>query len=158
MSFVPGFVYTIRKSLVNPTAVTNLQIKANATRPIVVLKFGVAPTTAITTNTTIGVSIGRIPTTFGTVTALAAGDTHLHHPSSPATGLSYGTSATGHTATGEPTYTDTWTYGFNVLNEYQQVYLPEDRIYVAAATGVGLKTLLAPPAGTYMYWVTFVEL
>jgi hypothetical protein len=158
VSFVPSNVYTFRRSVVNPTAVTNLQIKAAAAKPIVVLAFGVVATTANTTNTTIAVQLGRIPTTFGTVTAAVAADITTEQPGSGTTAVQLGTAATGYTATGEPTYTDTWAYEVNVLGPLDKVYLPEERKVFAAATGVGLKTLLAPPAGTYTFYITYAEI
>lgn len=157
MSFVPGQIYTVRKSLVTPGAVTNLRLKAHATRPIVLLSFGYAPTTAQTVNTTIGVQLGRIPTTFGTATDLVAGDFVPHNPNSPTTGVQVGAGLSGHTCTVEPTYTDTWTFGFNVLNEYMCKFLPEERIPFNAATGLGIKASLAL-TGTWVVWATYLEL
>lgn len=160
MSFVPMNIYTFRRSIVNPTAVTNLQIKCPAIKPIIVLAFGCHATTAVTTNTTWALQLARIPTTFGTVTAaVVATDVDTDAPAAAAAStIVVGTTSSGYTATGEPTYTDTWTYEFNALGAADVVFIPEMRKVIAAAAGVGLKTLLAPPAGTYMYYITYGEI
>lgn len=157
MSFVPGPIFTFRRSIVNPTAVTNLQIKAAAAKPIVILRYAAHATTAITTNTTWAVQLGLIPTTFGTVTAAVAGDIAKKHAGWAATSVQLGTAATGYTATAEPTYTDTWVTESNALGAIERVYVPQEVLVVAAAAGVGLKTLLAPPAGTYVFEIDYLE-
>lgn len=159
MSFVPMPIYTLAVNITNPGAVTNLQLKAHATRPVVLLGFRVLPRFTITSNTYVPIQIGRIPTTFGTVTALAAGDVDPHNPLFPAAGLQFGTTSTGHTATGEPTYTDIWEFGYNTAGGANIFFLPEDRKLFAAATGFGIKhAISAPPAGSYRFEAIFGEI
>lgn len=159
MSFVPCNIYTFRRTFTNPTAVTQLQIKAAAAKPIVILGFGAEAVSAITipASPVVGLQLGRIPTTFGTVTAAVAGDFSAENPGEGATAVQLGTAASGHTATVEPTYGDLWPYQWNLNGAGGRIYLPEERKIIAAATGVGLKSLVAPPAGTYWYWITYAE-
>jgi hypothetical protein len=158
VSFVPMPLYTLSVNITNPSTVTNLQIRANATRPIVIVGVKVIPRFTLTANTWVPATIGRIPTTFATVTALAAGDTDPHHPSFAASGIQFGTTHTGHTATGAATYTDTWEVGYNTQGGLNLLFLPEDRKLIAAATGFGIIHVVAPPAGSYSFQFIYGEI
>ena len=158
MPYIIAPIYTYRRALVNPAInITQIQIKAPAARSLVIMGFGASPTTAVTSSTTWPLQIGRIPTTFGTVTIGVAADIQQNAGSSAASTIQLGTAATGFTATAEPTYTDKWVKAANALGPLEQIYIPEQAIILAGATGVGLVPLLAPPAGTYDFWVQYCE-
>jgi hypothetical protein len=46
----------------------------------------------------------------------------------------------------------------NALTTMERIFLPEERPVFNAATGVGLFTVVAPPAGTYEFWMTYGEI
>lgn len=159
MVFIPCFKYRYQKLITNPAInITQLQLKSSTTGCLCILGFGAIPTTAVTTSTTWALQLGRIPTTFGAVTIAVAADIIKESQASPTSSVVLGTSATGSTASGEPTYTDKWVKGGNALSPIEEIYLPELRKTVQASAGVGLLSLLAPPAGTYMYWIDFAEI
>jgi hypothetical protein len=158
MPYIIAPIYTLRKALANPAInITQLQLKGPAARSLIILGFGATPMTAVTSSTTWPLQIGRIPTTFGTVTTSVAGDIQQNAGSSVASTIQLGTAASGFTATVEPTYTDKWVKAANALGPLEQIYIPESAIILPGATGVGLVPLLAPPAGTYDFWIQFCE-
>jgi len=150
-------VYTYRRQFVSPGAVTALQLATGATKPIAIVR---AWCSQVGSTTSAQTSIRLIrKTAAATVTAAVGTDFVDHDLSDPAASLQVGTALTGHTATVEGTDGDIIiAEGFNVLNGWLYLPVPEERIIVPAAGIVGVKFPVAPAAATYEIGVTFGEL
>ena len=152
-----GNVYTFSRSFTNPGAVTLLQIAANAARPLVPLRAWVSQHASVT-STQVAAELVR-KTAAATVTAAVAADFKKHLPTQDANcTVQLGTALSGHTATAEGTDGDDFNAeGWNILNGWLYLPVPEERIVVPGGGIVGLKLLVAPPAATYRAGITFVE-
>lgn len=152
-----GDVYTLRQSSTVSTAITVLQLKAGANNGFVIIRASLTQYGS-TTSAQETISIVR-KSGAATVTTAVAGTTLLSRDPNQATAsLSLGTSATGVTATGEGTDGDVILQeGFNVLNGWLYIPVPEERIYVPPAGIIGLKFLTAPASQTWKQEVVIME-
>jgi hypothetical protein len=148
--------YTFRRSATVSTAITVLQIKASATRPFVILRAWASQGSS-TTSAQAAIELVR-KSGAATVTAAITADIVLLDTNDAATGVQLGTAATGYTATVEGTDGDVLIEeGFNVLNGWLYVPVPEERILVPAAGIIALKFSIAPPSATWKYGITYAE-
>jgi hypothetical protein len=155
----PGNVYTFSRALTNPTAVTQLQIATAAGKPIQILRaWFSANNAAAPASAGVAIQLNR-KSAAATVVAAVAADIVKTNPSDGASTVQLGTALTGYTASAEGTDTDLlYRDAFNDLNGWLYLPIPEERITVTGGGFVGMKLLLAPPAGTYYAGVTFVEI
>jgi hypothetical protein len=155
---VTSRVYTVSQVITNPGAVTNLNIQAPSTRPLVVVRARITLAQA----TIPAAANARIRlqqfTAAPTVTSIAS-SAFFNHDGVNSTDSS---ATAGHTATVAGTETDFieegwgsatgWTFDFSPT--------PEEYIFIGAGTGngFGLKSNVAPPAGNYAFNITFHEI
>ena len=139
---MPHGPYTV--NLVNTSvsaAITLIQIKASSTQPLQLIEARCTQSGS-TTSAMQRIQIARIPTTFGTVTSTTP---LLENTIDPAAGAVGGTSATGVNASAEGTYTDVLVdWDFNVLQGFLWQPVLEDRIWVPASGGIGMRFPAAP--------------
>jgi hypothetical protein len=151
-------VYTVTAVITNPGAVTNLDLQAPATRPLVVVRAGIELAQAtIPTAANARVRIQQF-TAAPTVTSIAA-STFFNHDG---VNSSDSTATAGHTATVAGTETDFIEFGWGSTTGWTFDWspTPEEYIVVGAGTanGIGIKHNVAPPAGNYAFRFTFHEL
>ncbi len=136
------------------TAITILQLKAGANTPLEILRASVAQT-GLSASAMQAVNLLR-KTAAATVTAFTA---LKNNPNDPAAGAVGGTAATGYTATVEGTDGDILVAGaFNVLNGWEWLPTPEERITVDAAGILALKFPAAPTSAAWKAAIWFREL
>lgn len=149
MALELGNPYKITNTATHATAITILQARAHATRPLVVIRAwceSAATTTAIAT-----IQLIR-QTTAGTMTTLSPGPLPMR-PNVPTAGMT-----AGHTATAEPTPTDVLVHeSFNVVNGWLWLPTPDEQIVIPAAGFLGMKFSVAPASQTWTYGMTLVE-
>lgn len=154
-----GPVYLLKNNGVTiATAITALQLLAGSAGPVEILR---ASLTQSTTTTSAQTAAGVIrKSAAATVTAAVAGTTLLKgNPVAPASNANLGTSATGITASAEGTNGELSTQrGFNVLNGYEWLPTPEERILAPQAGIVALTFQAAPPSATWFAELAFREL
>jgi len=140
-------VFTANDSRAVSTAITVMQLTAAATHVVEILRMWVTQESS-TASAQTAVSVVR-QTDAGTMTAI----TEVEHASAgPADATAF------RTATVEPTTTDTILIeGFNVLNGWLYLPVPEERIWIPPSGSVGLKFPDVPPSVTYNYGITWRE-
>lgn len=154
-----GPVYTLTNNGVSiSTAITALQLKPGTNGPCEVLRAAITQSTS-TTSTQLAAGVIR-KSGAATVTAAVAGTTlKKHNPISPTSDASLGTSATGITASAEGTNSDlTIQRGLNVLNGWEYLPTPEERLVVPQSGFLAVTFLSAPPSATWFADLTFREL
>lgn len=154
---VPARMYTISKVITNPGAVTNLNLQAHATKPFCVVRAQILLAQAtIPAAADAQVRLVR-KTAAPTVTSIAASTFLNHDPTDSDAGLT-----AGHTASAEGTdgraIDDAW--GSTTGWVYDWAPTPEEYIVVpaGAANGFGIKHVVAPPAGNYVFKLTVHEI
>lgn len=150
--------YTVSAVITNPGAVTNLNLQAPATRPLVVVRAKITLAQAtIPTAANARIRIQQF-TAAPTVTSIAA-STFLNHDGGSG---SDSTATAGHTASAAGTETDFIEEGWGSSTGWMFDFAPtpEEYILIAAGTGngIGLKSNVAPPAGNYAFSITFHEI
>ena len=154
-----GPVYTLTNNGVAiSTAITALQLKPGTNGPAEILRAALTQSTS-TTSTQLAAAVIR-KSAAATVTTAVAG-THLkkHNPASPTSDASLGTSATGVTASAEGTNSDlTIQRGLNILNGWEYLPTPEERLVVPQSGFLAVTFLSAPPSATWFADLTFREL
>lgn len=148
---IPGNPYKITNTATHSTAITILQARAHATRPLVVVRVWLEA--AATTTAAATIQVLR-QTTAGTMTTLSPGPLALR-PNEPTAGMT-----AGHTATAEPTASDVLIHEeFNVVNGWVWVPAVEEEFIVVPAAGfLGLKFSVAPASQTWTYGMNCVEI
>lgn len=150
MALELGNPYKITNTATHATAITILQARAHATRPLVVIRAwceSAGTATAIAT-----IQLAR-QTTAGTMTTLSPGPLPMR-PNVPTAGMT-----AGHTATVEPTTTDVLVHeSFNVVNGWLWLPTPDEQIVIPAAGFLGMKFSIAPATQTWTYGMTVVEI
>jgi hypothetical protein len=143
-----GRFYTFRAQAAFATAITILELTAAAGKPLRLIRAWVSQVTSETSQQ-LGVQILRKTATI-TGSALAA---VKHNQNDGAPGV------TGkHTASGEGTDGDILLgEGFNALNGWLYLPVPEERIYVLPAGILALKLIEAPTGGTFEVGMTVEE-
>jgi hypothetical protein len=148
--------YVFERELVNPGAITALQIAAGTSMPLTIMRAKVTQRTS-QTSTAVGAYLVR-KTAAATVTAAVAGDLRKKDPGDAATSVQLGTALTGYAASAEGTDGDIIEReGFNILNGWYYEPQPELRDTVPAGGIIGLKFSAAPPNGTYSVTIAFAE-
>jgi len=154
-----GPVYTLKNNGVSiSTAITVLQLLAGTAGPVEVLRASLTQATS-TTSTQVQAGVIR-KSAAATVTAATAGTTLLkQNPVAPTSNANLGVTATGITATAEGTNGErTSERGFNILNGYEYLSTPEERILAPQAGILALTFLTAPPSATWLGEICFREL
>lgn len=154
-----GPVYILTNNGVSiSTAISALQWKPGTNGPIEVLRAALTQATS-TTSTQVGAGLIR-KSAAATVTTAVAGTTILkENPVNPTTDASLGTAATGITASGEGTNGElSIQRGFNILNGFEWLPTPEERIMVAVSAFLALTFLSAPPSATWHATIVAREL
>ena len=153
-----GDIYILKNSATVSTAITVLQLKAGANNGFEIVRAQ-ANQRGSTTSVEEAIALVR-KSAAATVTAAVAGTTlFFRDPNQAAASLSLGTAATGVTATVEGTDGDVaWEEGFNVLNGWLYLPVPEERIYVPPAGIIALKFLSAPASQTWKFLMAIREL
>jgi hypothetical protein len=150
--------FTVTAVITNPGAVTNLNLQAPATRPLVIVRAKITLAQAtIPAAANARVRLQQF-TAAPTVTSIAA-TTFLNHDGASS---SDSTATAGHTATVAGTETDFIEEGWGSTTGWMFDFspTPEEYILVAAGTGngFGIKHNVAPPAGNYAFSITFHEI
>jgi hypothetical protein len=156
-----GHVYTLRNEATISTAITILQIATGATAPCIILDASLTQRGS-TTSAQEKVAWVR-KSAAATVTAAVVGGTTgtilKNRPGDPAPSLQLGTALTGFVGSAEGTNTDTaFQEGFNVLNGWKYLPVPESRIHVPAASFIALIFLTAPASQLWEVTCTLQEL
>lgn len=150
MALELGNPYKITNTATHSTAITILQARAHATRPLVVVRAwleSAAVTTAIAT-----IQLLK-QTTAGTMTTLSPGPLPIR-PNVPTAGMT-----AGHTATAEPTASDVYIHeSFNVVNGWLYLPTPDEQIVIPAAGFLGMKFSVAPASQTWVYGMVLAEI
>jgi hypothetical protein len=155
---VTSRAFTVSTVITNPGAVTNLDLQAPATRPLVIVRAKVTLAQAtIPTAANARIRLQQF-TAAPTVTSIAASTFYNHDGASS----SDSTATAGHTASAAGTETDFIEEGWGSTTGWMFDWspTPEEYILVAAGTGngFGLKSNVAPPAGNYAFAITFHEI
>jgi hypothetical protein len=150
--------FTVTAVITNPGAVTNLDLQAPATRPLVIVRAKITLAQAtIPAAANARVRLQQF-TAAPTVTSIAA-STFFNHDGASS---SDSTATAGHTATVAGTETDFIEEGWGSTTGWMFDWspTPEEYILVAAGTGngFGIKHNVAPPAGNYAFSITFHEI
>lgn len=154
-------IYTLKvpAGVAVTTAISILQLKAGVNGPIEILRAAMTQSGLTASEQRAATLIRK--TAAATVTAASAG-THLvkNNPLNPTSDASLGTAATGHTATVEGTDGEQTSAlrGFNVLNGYEWISTPAERIIVPQGGIIAIKILSAPSGGTWYPEIVFREL
>lgn len=152
-----GDVYTLRQSSTISTAITFLQLKAGANNGFVIIRASLTQYGS-TTSAQEEIEIVRKSVAATVSTAVAGTTLFFRDPNQAAASLTLGTSATGVTATGEGTDGDViLREGFNVLNGWMYIPVPEERIYVPPGGIIGLKFPTSPASQTWKQEVVIME-
>ncbi len=153
-----GHIHTLRNEMTVSTAITILQLLAGATMPFEILSAALTQRGS-TTSVQNAIAFVR-KTVAATVTAAILGTTLFkNRPGDPNAALQLTTTGTGHTATAEGTDGDqVLKEGFNVLNGWKYLPVPEERIIVPSAGIIGLKFLNAPASQTWLAEIVIREL
>jgi hypothetical protein len=150
MALELGNPYKITNTATHSTAITILQARAHATRPLVVVRAWCESTATVTAAATIQL---LRQTTAGTLTTLSPGPLPMR-PNVPTAGMT-----AGHTATAEPTPSDVLIHeSFNVVNGWLYLPSPDEQIVIPAAGFLGIKFSVAPASQTWVYGMVLVEL
>jgi hypothetical protein len=148
-------MYSVSTVITNPGAVTNLNIQASATKPLVVVRATIELAQAtIPTSANARIRLVR-KTAAPTVTSIAATGFLNHDPTDSDAAFT-----AGHTATVEGTDGDFVERGWRSDIGFDWSPTPEEYIVVPAGTanGFGLKSNIAPPAGNYAFTITVHEI
>jgi hypothetical protein len=154
-----GPVYYLKNNGVTiATAITVLQLLAGSGGPVEVLRASLSQSTS-TTSAQVAAGLIR-KSAAATVTAAVAGTTLLKgNPVAPASNATLSTSGTGITATVEGTNGELTTQrGFNVLNGYEWLPTPEERVLAPQAGILGLTFFGTPPSATWYGEIVYREL
>jgi hypothetical protein len=154
-----GFEYVLTNNGVSiSTAITALQLKAGVNGPIEILRVAL---TQSTSTTSAQVQAGLIRKSAAATVTTATAGTHLlkGNPINPTSDASLTTTATGITASAEGTNGElTITRGFNILNGWEWLPTPEERVWVPQGGIIALTFLSAPPSATWLAQIHFREL
>jgi hypothetical protein len=154
---VPTNTADIPVTITNPGAVTNLNVQAAATKPLVIIRAQIELAQAtIPTAANARIRLVR-KTAAPTVTAIAASTFLNKDPAESDLACT-----AGHTASAEGTDGDGRSFGWGQTTgwTFDWAPTPEEYIIIAAgvANGFGMKSEVAPPAGVYTFTLTVGEI
>jgi hypothetical protein len=140
------------------TAITVLQLKPGTNGPAEILRASMSQS-GNTTSTQVAIALQRKSAAATVTIAVAGTNVNKMNPISPTADASLGTSATGFTASAEGTPTDyAVKRGFNILNGFEWLPTPEERVMVPQSGFLGLTFVTAPPSTVYYGELVFREL
>jgi len=150
-------VYVLRNQATVSTAITVLQLLAGANNGFLILRASVSQRGS-TTSAQEDIALVR-KSAAATVTAAVLGTTLFKtDPNMASPSLTLSTTGTGVTASAEGTDSDQiLREGFNVLNGWLYLPVPEERIYVPPAGIIGMKFLTAPASQTWDFEMVIQE-
>lgn len=154
-----GPVYLLANNGVTiSTAISALQLKVGANGVAELLRASLTQGTS-TTSTQFAAGVIR-KSAAATVTQAIAGTTlKKMNPASPTADATISTTATGITASAEGTNTDlTIQRGINILNGWEWLPTPEERMIVPIAGFCAVTFLTAPPSATWYAELVYREL
>ncbi|MES1993141.1 MAG: hypothetical protein V4457_05945 [Pseudomonadota bacterium] len=140
------------------SAITALQLKAGVNGPIEIMRASLTQSSITTSGQCLG---GLIRKSAAATVTIAVAGTNLKklNPAAPTADASLGTAATGFTASAEGSDSDLTTQrGFNTLNGWEYLPIPEERMMVPQAGICGLKFLSSPTSATWVAEIAFREL
>lgn len=145
---VPSSPYTVSQVITNPGAVTNLNVQASATIPLVIVNVFIELAQATIPSSANARVRLVLKTAAPTVTAITASTILKQNPSDPDASFS-----AGFTATAEGTDGRFVERGWRSDTGFAWNPTPEEYIVVPAGTanGFGIKHNVAPPAGNYSF-------
>lgn len=154
-----GPVYALANNGVTiSSAITAIQLKAGANGVIELLRASVTQGTS-TTSTQFAAAVIRKSAAATVTIAVTNTNVKKMNPASPTADASLGTAATGFTASAEGTDTDlSIQRGINILNGWEWLPTPEERMIVPIAGFCAVKFLTAPPSATWYAELIFREL
>lgn len=154
-----GPVYSLQNNGVTiSTAITALQLKAGANGVVELLRASFTQSGS-TTSTQIAAAVLRKSAAATVTIAVAGTNLKKMNPASPTADASLGTSATGFTASAEGTNTDLSVQrGLNILNGWEWLPTPEERMVIPISGFCGLTFMTAPPAVAWYAELVFREL
>lgn len=148
-----GRIYVVNHNVVVATAITIIQIKAGANKPLKIIEASISQSTVTTSAQMLAALIRK--TAAATVTSFTPLKLSPNDPVADAVG---GAAATGITATAEGTDGGILhRKASNILNEWLYLPVPEQRILVPAAGIIALKFLSTPTSATYAAHIIFEE-
>lgn len=131
------------------TAITVVQIKPGTNGPVEVLRASLSQS-GNTTSTQVAGGLQRKSAAATVTIGVAGTNTTKGNPISPTADLSLGTAATGFTASAEGTPTEYHVKrGFNILNGFEWLPTPEERLLLPQSGFLGLTFFTAPPSTTW---------
>ncbi len=151
-------VYTVRHTAWVSTAITILQIKTGATTPAEIISWEISEA-GQTTSAQERIRLVRKSSAATVSTAIAGTQWTKQNVGAPNPDMSFSTTATGYVASAEGTDSEiVEEVGFNVLNGFQRIYIPEERPHIQAASTVGLKFTAAPGSQQWSFAMKVREL
>jgi len=149
--------YVMRHSASVSTAITVMQLKAGTSAGFEIIAASVTQRGS-TTSAQEEISIVRKSAAATVTTAVVGTHIFLGDPNASNPNLSLGTSATGVIGTAEGTDGDIiYREGFNVLNGWQYIPVPEGRIWVPPAGIIASKFTTAPAAQNWTFMIKIQE-
>lgn len=156
-----GPVYQLNNGNAGTTvasAITVIQLKPGTNGPVEILRASMSQS-GNTTSAQVAVALQRKSAAATVTIAVAGTNLNKMNPISPTADASLGTSATGFTASAEGTPTDySIKRGFNVLNGFEWLPTPEERVMVPQSGFLGLTFITAPPSTVFYAEMAFREL
>jgi len=148
------FVNNLAWNFSTPTAATIIQIKAVSPTPIAIIRASITQRGSIT-NVQDRVQLGRITTTFSTVTSFTPLKVDTAAPASASVG---GTAATGIIGTAEGTVVDILVdEGFSVLNGFLWLPTPQEYITINPGEAIVMKFPVAPSVQVWNARINWLE-
>jgi antitoxin (DNA-binding transcriptional repressor) of toxin-antitoxin stability system len=140
------------------SAISVLQLKPGTNGPAEILRASMSQS-GNTTSAQVAVALQRKSAAATVTIAVAGVNVAKLNPIAPTADASLGTSATGFTASAEGTPTDyPVKRGFNVLNGFEWLPTPEERVLVPQSGFLGLTFVTAPPSSVFYAELQFREL
>lgn len=154
-----GPVYSLQNNGVSiSTAITALQLKAGTNGVVELLRASFTQS-SIVTSAQFAAAVLRKSAAATVTIAVAGTNLKKMNPASPTADAALGTSATGFTATAEGTNTDfSVQRGINILNGWEWLPTPEERMIIPISGFCGLTFVSAPSAATWYAELVFREL
>ena len=145
-----GFYSVVSKAQTVSTAITILEITAASTNTLKIIRAWVNQS-SITTSAQVNIQLLR---KSGTVTSAASAPSALALDASASSGVTVKWKATAEGTDGNVLIDE----GFNVLNGWLYLPVPEERIIVPPSGIIALKFIAAPTSATYNWGMVWEEI
>lgn len=153
-----GDVYILRHQAIISTAITIIQIKAGTSYGFEIISAALSQSNSETSQQE-EIALVRKSAAATVTTAVVGTHVFLTDPGGPNPNLSLGTAATGVIGTAEGTDGDViLREGFNVLNGWLYMPVPEERIQFRVSDIVALRFLTAPASQLWNAKIVIREL